>query len=240
MRDRQILKSFWKELGNIETDRKKNIPKPPVQENIPEGSVMVKLPEETAAGSVSFREIAENRRSVRKFSPGHITLEELSYLLRMTQGVRAYRSGVSYRTVPSGGSRHPFETYLFIKRVESLDAGLYRYLPLSHELCFLSEIDRMDERLDEALLRHDFHSAVTFVWAAVPYRTEWAYSDESYKLILLDAGHVCQNLYLAAESIGCGTCAVGAYDQEAVDNLCGLDGKDIFTVYAAPVGRKVQ
>ncbi len=59
----------------------------------------------------------------------------------------------------------------------------------------------------------------------------------SHKLIALDAGHSCQNLYLACEAVGCGTCAIGAYDQEKCDKLLGVDGVDELTVYAAPIGK---
>jgi len=78
---------------------------------------------------------------------------------------------------------------------------------------------------------------VVFIWTAVPYRTEWRYGPVSPKLVALDAGHACQNLYLAVEAIGAGTCAIGAYDQELSDAMCGVDGRDEFVVYMAPVGR---
>lgn len=80
-------------------------------------------------------------------------------------------------------------------------------------------------------------SAVVFVWTTIPYRTEWRYSAIAYKGILVDVGHVCQNLYLACEAIGVGTCAILAYEQKAVDNLIGVDGENEFTIYLAPVGR---
>lgn len=67
---------------------------------------------------------------------------------------------------------------------------------------------------------------------------EWRYDRAAHKVIALDAGHVCQNLYLACESLGLGTCAIAAYDQEACDRLLGVDGDDEFTLYLAPVGRR--
>ena len=82
-------------------------------------------------------------------------------------------------------------------------------------------------------------SAVTFIWTTIPARMEWRYSRASYKVIALDAGHVCQNLYLACETIGAGTCAIAAYDQEIADSILGIDGVEEFTIYMAPVG-KVQ
>ena len=80
-------------------------------------------------------------------------------------------------------------------------------------------------------------AAAVFIWATIPYRTGWRHGLAAHKLIALDAGHVCQNLYLACESIGCGTCAIGAYDQEKMDAFLGVDGKDELAVYAAPLGK---
>lgn len=78
---------------------------------------------------------------------------------------------------------------------------------------------------------------MVFVWSAIPYRTEWRYSVLSYKDILIEAGHICQNLYLACEAIGAGTCAIAAYSQKLMDALIGIDGEDELTVYLAPVGK---
>ena len=79
-------------------------------------------------------------------------------------------------------------------------------------------------------------AAVTFFWVADMYRSEWRYPSSAHKVVLLDAGHVCQNLYLACEVLGLGTCAIGAYEQEETDKLLQVDGEDRFCVYAAPVG----
>ena len=81
-------------------------------------------------------------------------------------------------------------------------------------------------------------SAVTFIWAAVPYRTIWRYAERSYRYLYLDAGHVCQNLHLAAESINCGICAIGAYDDDAMDQLMGFTPPEMFVIYLASLGRR--
>jgi SagB-type dehydrogenase family enzyme len=141
--------------------------------------------------------------------------------------------------VPSAGARHSFETYLFVMRVTGIQQGLYRYLPLSNELLFVSEVENMETQLARACLGQIFvaRSAVTFVWTTIPYRMEWRYSLAAHRVILIDAGHVCQNLYLACEAIRAGTCAVAAYDQEQLDRLINVDGADEFSVYLAPVGK---
>jgi SagB-type dehydrogenase family enzyme len=80
-------------------------------------------------------------------------------------------------------------------------------------------------------------SAVTFIWTAIPYRTEWRYGPAASKLIAVDAGHLCQNLYLACGAIGAGMVAVGAFDRIVMDQVLGVDGEDEFSIYCAPVGK---
>ena len=165
----------------------------------------------------------------------------LAYLLWATQGVRQVTMGGKgrLRTVPSSGGRNPFETYLAISRVHGIAPGVYRYLPFEHRLVHLFAGESLAERLGELAMDQSFvgQAAVCFIWSAVPYREEWRYGTQAAKGILLDAGHVCQNLYLACESIGCGTCAIAAYRQEDLDRFLGLDGEDELVVYLAPVGK---
>ena len=184
--------------------------------------------------------IAE-RKSKREYNKLLITIDELSYLLWSTQGVKEIR-GDNYatgRTVPSAGARHTFETYLAINNVEGLQKGLYRYLPLEHELLFLYEDGDIGDKIVQGTLDQKFAgtAAVTFIWSCIPYRGEWRYDKNAHKLMLIDAGHVCQALYMSSEGIGLGTCAIAAYDQKLMDEIIGVDGEEEFVVYMAPVGR---
>ena len=191
-------------------------------------------------------------------------MEELSFLLWATQGVSRVNEQdngqivSTVRTVPSGGARHPFETYLLVNRVTECESGLYRYLPLEHKLSHLATAPELAERFTRmpGMSSHDTTttvlnmflqkgnaeqfartSAVVFIWTVIPYRTEWRYGLLSPKLIAQDSGHVCQNLYLACETIGAGTCAVASYIQDVTDAMLGVDGEDEFTMYVAPVGK---
>lgn len=178
------------------------------------------------------------RRSHRKFTDGSLSLEELSLLLYCTQGMRFHNEKYSLRTVPSGGARHAIETYLYLERVTGVVPGLYRYLPIEHALLLEREMDAdMRTELNAALNDMLYGAAVYFLWTAIPYRSEWRYSFAAPKLIALDAGHVCENLYLACEAIGCGTCAIGAYSQSRMNAFLGIDGRDEFALYMAPVGK---
>jgi SagB-type dehydrogenase family enzyme len=240
---RAFLKSDrWEEWRASETDQKRRVPPLPPEKPYPEGATLIDLiaPEKLTVGNAPLREVIGRRRSRRRFTGESLTAEELSFLLWATQGVRQVTpdSARSQRTVPSAGARHPFETYLFVQRVEGLSPGLYRYLPVEHKLCALSRSGDLGERVSDALHgQYVRDSAVVFLWTAIPYRTEWRYTFMSPKVIALDAGHLCQNLYLASEAIGAGTCAIGAYDQTKADALLDVDGKDEFVIYAAPVGR---
>jgi SagB-type dehydrogenase family enzyme len=233
-------------LGMVEaeTDQMKGLPPPPIQKPFSKDAELVDLvnPEQFSLGNMSLIEAIRNRRSRRNFTHESLTLEELSFLLWVTQGVeKLIRNGlVTIRTVPSGGAMHPFETYLLINTVNGVSPGLYRYLALNHKLLKLySEKADLPSRISEASNGQNFigESAVVFIWAVRPYRTEWRYGEDSLKDILISVGHICQNLYLACESIGAGTCAIVAYNQKLLDSFVGVDGENEIALYLAPVGR---
>jgi len=235
---RQFLKPReWSEWDALDRDEGKGVPAPPLQKPYPPDAALVDLvaPDDLTVGTTPLIEAIRGRKSRRRFTDEPLTLEELSFLLWATQGVHEIwlNGKATRRTVPSGGSRHPFETYLLAYRVISLEPGLYRYLALEHRLCRLHAASEL--HVPDYLSRRN--PAVYFIWTAIPYRTEWRYSVLAGKLIAQDSGHVCQNLYLACEAIGAGTCAVGAYDQDEIDAFVEVDGVDEFTVYMAPVGR---
>jgi SagB-type dehydrogenase family enzyme len=216
---------------------------PPVQKPWPAGAAVMALPGPEAWGDIGqmpVRAAMAGRKSRRAFRDAPLGLEELAFLLWATQGVRQMVSpAVVYRTVPSAGCRHALETYLAIFRVTGLDPGLYRYLPLDQALVEVGRRDDLEAAVVRAALGQRFvgKGAATFLWTTLPERMEWRYGEAAYKVIALDAGHVCQNLYLACEAVGAGTCAVAAYDQDAADELLGVDGEEEFTIYMAPVGK---
>ena len=240
---RAFLRSSGIEREEWEPHQRKGIPPPPLEKPYPEDGVLVELvkPEDTKLGKIPLSEAIKQRQSRRRYTSETLRLEELSFLLWATQGLKSIDKNKVWtrRTVPSGGSRHPFETYLIVSRVENLESGVYRYLPIEHKLLLLSSKKLIPEEISEACEGQTFvgEAAVVFVWVAVPYRTEWRYSVIAYKGILVDVGHVCQNLYLACEAIGAGACAILAYDQKAMDRLLCLDGENEMTVYLAPVGK---
>lgn len=244
---RDFLKSNFNEFKNIKTDRMMKIEQPPIVKPYDKSSKIVDLPEvsEKVVKNNDIYKCIKERRSTRFYSYESISLEELSYLLWATQGITTTnKAGITLRTVPCSGATHSFETYLFITNVEGVKMGVYRYLPVEHKLLFMFELDGIDKKIDEITLDQPFvpnfakKAAVLFAWSTIPYRSEWKFDITAHKKILIDIGHVCQNLYLASESIESGTCAIGIYDQEMIDNLLGLDGDEEFVLYLAAVGKK--
>ncbi len=243
---RNFLKDSLRKTIDFRTSAQhRGVPVPPLQEPVAKQLVRISMPDRESWNHIlqetDLADAIGNRRSRRNYSDDYLKVEELAFLLWTTQGQRKPgEQPPHFRTVPSAGARHSFETYLFIHRVEKIPPGLYRYLPLSHELVLLYATDDQSKlKLSRAVLGQKFvaDSAVVFVWTTVPNRMEWRYLQAAHRVILLDAGHVCQNLYLACEAIQAGTCAIAAYDQEAMDELIRVDGEEQFTIYLAPVGK---
>lgn len=225
------------------SDQSRGVDPPPIEKPFPAEAVRVDLMKQGKWGNIPGVDLAaaiRNRKSRRIYGKSPLTLEELSFLLWATQGIKTkIDKGHAYRTVPSAGCRHALETYLCVLNVGNLQQGIYRYLPLEHQLVFEFTEEHLDKKIVSAVFGQLYpgKAAVTFIWTTIPYRMEWRYDLAAHKVIAIDAGHVCQNLYLACEAIGAGTCAIAAYDQEAMDQLLRLDGKDEFTIYLASVGK---
>ncbi len=253
MKNRELLKGYHSvDATAEETDQQQKLPSIPCLQ-APIAADTIKLPTDYERLPIkgTILDLIKNRESRRAYQDHPLSLLELSFLLWSTQGVRRFaghKHPVTFRNVPSAGSRHTFETYLFINQVEGLKKAIYHYLPEHHELELWDERDDFDKELTDALCGQHFASSapVLFVWASLPYRMEWRYGLKAAKYLLIDAGHVCQNLYLACESIGCATCALGAYDQDRLDDLLGFapgpssDRHYTCTIYTAPVGRQLS
>lgn len=225
------------------SDQYQDMPAPPLEKPFPKDGPFIVLPDPDIlqVPPLDLREAIEGRRSLRHYTREPLTIEELSYLLWCTQGIIQVQDPFyTLRNVPSAGGRHSFETYLIINRVTGVNPGLYRYLAFSHRLL---EVDTrlgiadtaMNACLGQAFVRS---SAVTFFWACVIYRMAWRYAERAWRLVHLDAGHVAQNLYLAASQIGGGACAIGAFDDQLAADLIGIDGVEEFVIYCASVGKK--
>ena len=251
LRTREIMKGYTAADTDAEdTDQMQELPSPEILKRAKSKKV-VSLPLDfrDCAADRNLVEIIEGRKSLREFSPVGLTIRELSFLLWASQGMRRFAGGdykVTYRNVPSAGSRHPLETYLFINNVIGVEPGIYHYIPSGHMLELWDENAGYREELGKALCDQEFalDAAAVFVWSAIPYRTEWRYGLKAAKYIMIDAGAALENLYLACEAVGGGACAIGAYDQDLMDELLGFfpgpsaePGYE-FSLLAAAVGKK--
>lgn len=245
-RGRELLKdSLRLEINFSLSDQNCGIAPPPLQKPARPDQQLIALPGEShwqAFAGTDLLQAIKARRSHRSFAPTPLTLTEVALLLWATQGTKeVIGPGSALRSVPSAGCRHAFESYLLVSNVEGLEPGLYRYLPVEHALVqeWASSAAALALQLQPASLNQSFVASAPLVlaWTAIPYRMEWRYLEAAYRVILLDAGHLCQNLYLTCEALGAGTCAIAAYHQQLMDQLLGVDGEDEFTIYLAPVGK---
>lgn len=239
--NRDIMKSTFTQV--VESDQDKGVEQPPLQKPYDERQALIDLPDvdKDILTKDNIYDCIMERKSNRIYKEDEMTLEELSFLLKTTQQIKEIKGNgyVGLRPAPSAGGRHPFETYLAVENIEGLSKGIYRYLPLEHKLLLIKAEEDIGNIVAEGANHQKFvrNAAVTFIWTCIPYRTEWRYAHRSYKIMLLDAGHICHGLYLSCEAIGLGTCAIASYSQDFMDELIGVDGEEEFVVYMSPVGR---
>ena len=218
------------------------VPLPPLELAAEPSTSLLDLPSPAnlQIPTLDLRQAIEKRETSRVYSQTPLSLDEMAYLLWCTQGVKSVTDRpTTKRTVPSAGARNAFETWLLVNRVQTLDSGLYRYLALSHQLARLPADSNITGQLTTACLsqKHVMESGLTFIWVAVVERMTWRYPGRGYRYLFLDAGHICQNLYLAAQQIGCGVCAIAAFDDNLVNQAIQVDGENLFAVYLATVGK---
>jgi SagB-type dehydrogenase family enzyme len=200
-------------------------------------SRVIRLPTEFPGEALSWIEILRRRRSIRSFTAQPLRLGDLAFLLWASTGIQRKERGYEFRTVPSAGALYPIETYVVVNNVAELDKGLYHYRIREHALEELKAADLADEAA-HAALEQDMaaQAAAVFVWTAIFQRSKWKYAQRAYRYAYLDAGHIAQNLALCATSLGLGTCQIGAFFDEEVNRLVGVDGVEESALYLSAVG----
>lgn len=198
-----------------------------------------------ALPELSLREAIERRLSERAFAGGPLSPAELSALLHAAYGVTHSLQGPAgeavqpARAVPSGGALFPLEVYVAALRVEGLEPGLYHYDPLRPALETI-RLGVSPETLAELSTYPEIAAAcgALFLLAAVFWRTRFKYGLRGYRFALLEAGHVGQNLVLAATGLGLASVPLGGYYDRPTDAFLGLDGVNESTLYTVAVGRR--
>jgi SagB-type dehydrogenase family enzyme len=178
------------------------------------------------------------RRSERDTTAEPLNVDELARLLWAAQGVTARAGAYLLRTAPSAGALYPFETYIYIDRVEGVDKGIYHLEVVDFVLERLQEGD-FSRALAEACLGQPVvrKAAVVFIWTAMVLRCMVKYRERAVRYIAMDLGHVCQNVQLAGVAMGLGSCPIGAFYDDEVNRLLGVDGEDETAIYLATVGK---
>lgn len=226
------------------SDQSKGLPQPPLELDYDHHSKQVielPAPKDINVDEISLRKAVEARKSIRKYSDLSLNITELSWLLWCVQGVKEVMgTRATLRTVPSAGARHAFETYILVNRVDGLQPGVYRFLATEHKIVPLNLAENIAEKITKATLDQSQVKKcnVTFLFVAVVERMKYRYGERGYRYLHIDAGHAGQNLYLAAENIGCGVCAIAAFEDEELNSILDLDGEEHFVIYLLTVGKK--
>lgn len=226
-----------------ESAQSRGEPQPPLELPYDASAALIDLPDpgDVDLPDADLYELITARRTYRNYTDEPLSLDALSFMLWCTQGIKSFRDTyATLRTVPSAGARHAFETYLLVNAVEGVAPGVYRYIAGEHKLLRVDLGDNLNARITRGSMNqeHVARSAVTFMWVAITARMTWRYGERGYRYLHLDAGHVCQNLYLAAEVTRCGVCAIAAFDDDAMNAALQLDGEDAWVIYMASVGKR--
>ena len=218
------------------------VPEPPPELPVPKGTKPIKLPNPNRIRipDMPVREALESWEPVGFFSRSSLTMKELSYLLWCTQGERKLEGSLTnIRNVPSSGERHPIDTYFMVGEIEDLPTGIYRYLPGTHRIMAIREDSDLPFSMGTASMNFKVitRAAVTFLWAASPYRSVWALGNRGYRSIFIEAGHICQALIMASACIGCRVHPIDLFRDQMMAQLAGLDPESQWPLYIAAVGR---
>jgi len=222
-----------------ESDQRKGLSQPKL--TVPFEGDKIPLPkyDTLTFKTLDLNQAIMNRKTVRKYTEEALTKEELSYLLFSMQGIKESHPQATKRVVPSAGARHPFEVYVLINKVKDINQGLYRYLAEEESLGVIEENKTIANTIQAACFDQVMisNSAVTFILVADIYRMTYRYVERGYRYIHLDAGHIMQNLYLASEQINAGTCAIAAFNDDALNNALALDGENHLSIYVGTTGK---
>jgi SagB-type dehydrogenase family enzyme len=187
----------------------------------------------------TLRETLQHRRSYRRYGEKTLSMQDLAMLLWSTQGISGRAGNFFFRTAPSAGALYPVETYLSVQKIESLSPGLYHFQPAEFSLEKIRDGFAGKEVAEAALGQNFMRGAgVVFIWSAILRRNFSKYGHRGLRYVMMDAGHICQNLLLAAEALELGACPVAAFYDDEFNRLLELDGEEESVIYLAAVGTK--
>jgi SagB-type dehydrogenase family enzyme len=202
------------------------------------GATRVDLPQPDLDGGLSAAAAISRRRSTRDYVPTPMSAAELSRLLYLTSGITADKYGNARRTAPSSGALYPIEVYAVVHNVEGVERGVYHYAYREHALELVRAGDFRQHVVDHGIFQEFLgRCGVVLYLTMIMQRMRPKYQDRSYRYGLLEAGHLGENAYLAATSMGLGACGVGAFMDDAMNEMLGVDGVEEAAVYMLAAGR---
>ena len=244
--NRNMMKCPVFVAGMENSDQKNGVPNPPHGKRY--DSELIVLDGFESKSSHNLEYLFDKRRSERKYDDKKpMTQAQLAYILWSAAGIQCYRGSnniATFRPTPSGGARHPFEVYVAVQNVEGLKPGLYHYVPVENvgekkvSLTFVKSFDNYKEQINNMVVGQAWgtDASVVLIVTCIPYRAEWRYNQLAHRVMLIDLGHLGQNVMLSAVDMGLGSCCMAAYDQKLCDEFLEIDGVDEYTVYLIPVG----
>ncbi|MDQ7823386.1 MAG: SagB/ThcOx family dehydrogenase [Candidatus Eremiobacteraeota bacterium] len=210
----------------------------PESYKIYQGAKTYELPKPQREGGVALHDLLSTRRSIRSFSSEALSAGDLSYLLWASTGISHGAAGYEFRTAPSAGALYPIETYLAAVNIEGIPPGIYHYRIKEHLLEEIREERSTGQEIAGAALGQEMcaEAPATFVWTAVFFRSKWKYRERAYRYIYMDAGHIAGNLALAAVALDLGSCQIGAFYDDEMNKIIGVDGDGESVIYLSAVG----
>ena len=200
-------------------------------------SSRIKLPLPRIEHEIFLDYAFKKRQSVRLYTGAALKLEQLSYLLWASTGIQRMEHGYEYRTAPSAGALYPVETYVIANNIDRAEKGVYHYGIKDH---LLEEIRLGDysSQIAAAALGQQVcgQAAAVFIWTAIFERSKAKYGQRAYRYIYLDAGHIAENLVLAAVSLGLGSCPIAALYDAEINAIIDVDGEEESVLYMVAVG----
>jgi len=208
----------------------------PAYKRYPEAEVL-ELPRPDTEGGRPLWETVNKRRTFRDFNGQTIDIKALGQLLWACQGITGRVYDFELRSAPSAGALYPIETYAVLNHVTGVESCLCHYRVQEHALEVLRRGDLREALTQAGMMQPVLHdAAVGIIWTAIIGRSRWKYHQRAWRYVYMDAGHIAQNLALAAEGLGLGCCLVGAFFDNEVNSLAGVDGVDESVVYMCAVG----
>jgi len=199
----------------------------------------IKLPQPSYKSKTSIEEALKRRRSIREYEDKPLTIKHVSQLFWAAQGVTKpdpwLRAG-GFKTAPSAGATYPLEVYMVVKKggVEGLEPGIYHYLPKTHEIELIKKGDYSKELMKAALDQEYVEAApVNMVITAIYERTTGRYGDRGIRYVHMEVGHVGENIYLQCVSLGLGCVVIGAFHDDQVKEILGVDEAPLYII---PIG----